>query len=592
MTEKDNHKGFDADAGYGASVVEQDARDYGFEIAFDPRTEGGIVYGPDDRPDSSLRPPQWRGDPDTISPSDFNVLRYREAAPGIVPRAEDMMTGAELELLAVGQDGQPHEFMVDGNPMLERLNGSGPKPYEDFLVGRGYGELRPHKLDTSAEMAKSMIEVNFDPHADMDAARQDTLEDLTKLAVVFEGSESDAPLIAPVSAYMDRPLTPKAVNDDPYVQRIGMEYMGWENLRHFVGASVQHHVEMITPEAGAYALNRYQQASPFMYGSSLSGPWVHGELNPNLAKLYGEEYSRFEQRDYTETMQAIDAEDWMSVRYPSRWRGSPSGGTFEEPLPEDQDGIWALAEERMAKGFGSRYSIPTPSRMAGHHTERLRLDVGEHGTVELCDLDTYGAHIEKLAAAREMTRVVMWKLQVAQAYDAPLLEDYSDLFNADEMNADDMRVAHFNQIAVARDGLGATVIDAQGNERNAREMMHRLIAFADEPVEVDGEVIYTGLSERTKEEMLLSSETHIHDEVVAEFSDEGGIVSMRGYYATGLATPAHWMKLQATQIKEQEPEKPDDEIIRMVTLDTARAFHGHIHTKAQEHIANGAKQAA
>ena len=90
--------------------------------------------------------------------------------------------------------------------------------------------------------------------------------------------------LTPIAAFPHRPFEQSDMNQDDYVQRISHKYIKDHNIHHFLGSSFQVHVEMLDLESGLQAINMYQQVAPLLYAISLAGPFLHGQVNPNLQK--------------------------------------------------------------------------------------------------------------------------------------------------------------------------------------------------------------------------------------------------------------------------------------------------------------------
>jgi hypothetical protein len=353
--------------------------------------------------------------------------------------------------------------------------------------------------------------------------------------------------------------------------------MGWENVRHFIGSSFQVHVEMLDLESGLKTINMYQHIAPLLYALSLAGPFAHGTLNPNLKKMYeGDEYNAKRAGD-TETYQRMDSDDWMSIRYPARWRGSPSGGSYEFALPETAQAFFEQTEKGLKNNDPhSAENIPSPARAAGHHRDRIRTDIGPHGTLEISNMDTFGGNVLKLAAVQEFTKVLIWKMQVLAKSGrmGELSQRFPILFPTSTTN-ESLRDAHLNSIEVAKKGVEANVKAPDGTEQNIQDMVMELVRFVDEPMRDDGQGIdFKGLHKNVKTEIMKSAAVP-NGETYSRFQDDG-FTSVSGFYETGVGTLSHWLKRRAQELSNTGMKEKD--VIQNCMNDLGVSYHTFLKT--------------
>ena len=189
-----------------------------------------------------------------------------------------------------------------------------------------------------------------------------------------------------------------------------------------------------------------------MYAISLAGPFAHGLTHPNLHDIYIQDEQNPKRTNDEESYNALNTDDWMSIRYAGRWRGSPSGGSYITPLPENVQKFFARAEAGLNNNDPqSPENIPSPARTGGHHTDRVRVDIRPNGTLEISNMDTFGGNVLKLGAIQEFTKVLMWKLQLyaKSGKMQELSQRFPQLFPPQVTEAT-LRSAHMNSIEVAK----------------------------------------------------------------------------------------------------------------------------------------------
>ncbi len=533
--------------------------DNGEYINFDPKTEGGFIWK-DGLPTGYIRSPFWRArENDTkLHGSDIRPV-FTEPKPSA--SLQGVETGGEFEMYVWDPGNQTEAPVMAPNSSvpntLEEANNGAHFEAEDPI----FEELDPDKkqIGYSAELATSCIEMNFHhtPHT-----FQAALSMARSLKTLAKAAEKEGWRLTPISAFPHRPLEPKDTSQDPYVKRIAMEFMGWENVRHFIGSSFQVHVEMLDLESGLKAMNMYQQIAPLLYALSLAGPFAHGSTQPNLHDMYIQDESSPRRVSDTESYDMLNNDDWMSIRYPARWRGSPSGGSYVKPLPENAGEFFTLAEAGLKNNDPhSPENIPSPARAGGHHTDRIRVDIGPNGTLEISNMDTFGGNVLKLAAIQEFTRVLMWKLQLyAKAGKMEQLShEYPQLFPP-QITENILRLAHINSIEVAKRGVDAVLQTADDQQATAGELFNQLLLFVNEPIHDFGqEVEYQGLPQGIMHELMKSAQVP-NQQSFQNYREPDGVVSIDGFYKSGIGTLSHWLKQRARDLIEKRGMSEEDAI--------------------------------
>lgn len=558
-------------------------KEYDCRLNIDPSKEGGFIWANGSGPVAYIRSPYWRTEVDDPN------LRVTDIRPIFIqPKEsialEQIQTGAEFEMFVWDPENSDSAPIMGQGSLIPKWleahgNGNGFIE-EDTIFPELNGEAK--KIGFSDELIESCIELNFHHSANPEETAMSMARALKKLA---QGVEEQGWLLIPTASLPDKPLKPENTNQNPYVQRIANGYMGWENVRHFIGSSWQVHVEMIDLESALKAINLYQQVSPLLYGLSLAGPFAHGQSNPNLKEIYSENDNNPQRINDSETYNALDSTDWLSIRYPARWRGSPSGGVFTEPAPENSQEFFSKAEAGLKdNNINSPLNIPSPARTMGHHRDRIRVDIKDHGTLEISNQDTYGGHVSKLAANQEFTRVLIWKLQVL-AREGRLKEisqRYPELFIY-PVTPESLRQTHLASIEVAKRGMDTQINSADGTTHPAWELFYKLMNFVNEPIFLPDEGIdYQGLPQGINRELYNSSLNP--KDIFTSYTDRQGITSARGFYDSGIGTLSNWMKKRVQDLMDKGLSSED--AIKDAMGDLGRSYHQHLKEIDRQVIAN------
>jgi len=550
-----------------------DLEAHGYTINFDPSEQGGFILKNGNEPAAYIKSPYWRAEV-----NDPN-LTVNDIRPVFVNNKESVAlanieTGAELEIFVwdpAKSDSAPVMGKESPIPKWLEEHGNGNSFIEEDALFPELNE-QTRKIGFSDELLNSCIELNFHHSPD---GRETAMSMAWALKKLAQGVKEQGWLLTPTASMPHKPLKVEDTNQNPYVQRIAMDYMGWDNVQHFIGSSWQVHVEMTDLKSALKSINLYQQISPLMYGLSLSGPFAHGQVNPNLKEIYQENETDMRRLDDTETYENLNCNEWLSSRYPGRWRGSPSGGVYTLPAPENPVDFFEIAEAGLRdNNENSPTNIPSPARAMGHHTDRIRIDIGQYGTLEISNQDTFGGHVTKLAANQEFTRVLIWKLQVLSRGNRleELSQKYPDLFSY-PVTTESLRQAHLASIEVAKKGMDAQIVGSNGTEYTARELFWHLMKFVNEPLSLPDEGIeYHGLPQGIYEETYRSS---LDPKAMYEqYRDSNGITSTQGFYESGIGTLSHWMKQRAKELMDKglNPE----EAIKNTMTDLGESYHQHL----------------
>lgn len=543
------------------------------EIRFDPAKEGGFVWSPQSHlPTHFIRSPFWRAKENDTEVRE-NDVRPVYTQPKETVSLGGVETGGELEMYVWdpinGKEAPAMGAQSSMSATLDHAQANGtPFDHEETI----FAELEDgnRKIGYSAELAESCIEMNFHHTPDTYQAALSMSRSLKTLAMA---AEKEGWRLVPSSSFGHRPLEKGDVNQDSYVQRIAHDYMGWDNVKHFIGSSYQVHVEMLDLDSGLKAMNMYQHIAPLLYALSLAGPFADGKVEPNLKEIYIKDDKRQSRLEDGETYNAIDTGEWMSIRYASRWRGSPSGGSYEEPLPENAADFFALAEEGLRNNDPhSEKNIPSPARAAGHHRDRIRTDIGPNGTLEISNMDTFGGNVLKIAAVQEFTRILMWKMQLYAKAGAmgELNARFPHLFPP-STTVDTLRTAHLNSIEVAKRGVEADIMSADGSKQNVQQMLGELMSFVNEPMHDDTQDIhFDGLPKNIMAELVKSASVP-NEEIFKTSTDVDGFTSVKGFYETGIGTLSHWLKQRAKELKAVGMS--DEEAIKNCMSDLGYSYH-------------------
>lgn len=572
------HKDFAESREHSSNIVRAWAQRKNIETRCDVNTQGGLFLNKQTgQPVAWVKPPFWRSNKDSRA---VTVKDICTIYPEPNPRMDDVNTGSELELKAMDLNGNPVPVMYPNsavtaqlehhnNVVRERRVGNGVDL--DFVGEDGLDFLADHqkKVGFSPELANFMIELNFDPGLDPIERNRRLLYALKKLSRVLEANRM---LIQPDSMVGQRPLTQEDVNTHPYVRRIALDWMRWERVRHFVGTSLQTHVEMLDLESALEATNYYQFLTPILYALTLAGPFVDGRLDVDQQALYADipdlSLNCIKAQTYAQMSRGIS----YSHRYVSRFFGSPSGGVMLEPLPTTTTAYWTKVEKLLESG-----EVPTVGRAGGHHTDfRVRTDLPPHGTIEIACMDTTGAHVQKMVAIQELTKTIGWKLQLyAKHGKMPELQQKYPILFGQLPSCESYLVVHENSIRVAKNGPLTSLMGMDGKINTVEKLWAQMVAFVQEPMEIDhptNPIQYTGLPPFIIDELgkaFVDPAT-----MYRSYADEQGFTSVTGFYETGYGTLSQWMIQRAQELMAQGMNEQD--AIRNCSLNLGLAYRDHL----------------
>lgn len=505
--------------------------------------------------------PFWRPQKNepVIREKDVSPLFRREKENGPVGLKE-IDVGGELEIF-FWDGSEAYPVMAKNSPLVQKLqeynnNGANENGGAIHFIGESdYSGTWPDEIAYSPELCLSVLEVNHEHKTDAEKRGQ---RQLKTLQIITEEAEKLGVYAAPISAFSHRPLEKKDTHPDPYVQRIAMEFMGWENVRFFVGNSYQVHCEMITLESALAATNYFQQITPIIHALTLAGPFLDGQVYLSGKNLPGIGEAPTQ---------------WQSVRYLTRVVGSPSGGVMKQPLPEKESDFWELASDLLKNG-----EIPSPARTPGHHRDfRVRPDIPPYGTIEIAFMDTAGADPLRMLALQELLRVCSWKLQ------RTVLENREDelpksLFK--QLEEKRLQEIHQASISVSKDGIDAQMIGANGKVYSTQELWQRLADWVNEPVPEWG---YHGLPSGILESLNNSAQV-VSKETLDKFQDKEGHTSVYGFYKTGKGTLSQWLLKRARQLLDSGLSEKD--AVTDCLNDLGRSYHYYLKEIGPQDITN------
>lgn len=361
----------------------------------------------------------------------------------------------------------------------------------------------------------------------------------------------------PLSAFPHRKLNEKDVNENPYVQRIAHEFMGWDRVKNFIGASFQVHVEMFDSEVGLKSIDYLQQITPLLLAISSGSPFMNGKL-------------RLSQED--NEFMAQESSVWQSVRYPTRVIGSPSGGVIQRPVPESIEEYFKDAHEMLKDG-----SIPSPARVLGHHVDfRFRPDLGPNGTIELAVADSFLAHPKKLAAFSAIFKSIAYKVQaLIQSGQSDKIP--SNLFSH-TLTSEKLEQLHQDSLSVSQYGLNATISTPDGSTNTARNQYNTLLVWA---IKADDSIGFPELPKGVVNELTASSHEMPDDSLKVWTFDNGNKIYdpkssnfIKGFYETGSGTGSDWLIRRAQQIISEG--KSEEDAIKITSTELSGAFHQYV----------------
>jgi len=502
-------------------------------------------------PKQYVRGPFWRaekGNP-TVEEADVRPLR-------VVEREIDYnntTVGSELELFAFDiATGELFPIMHPQSPIRNELTqGNGGAFHEQASVI----EEVPDELDFSDELMSGQIEVNF-KHSNN--TKDHAISQIRALRRLTSVVESHGAVIVPISTLPHRPLEISDINPNAYVQRIALDHMGWERVRHFTGSSLQTHAEISNSEAALQAINFLQQLTPTVIAISAASPFMNGRNTLDSSDISGVEVQSC----------------WQATRYPNRFVGSPSGGVITHPAPGTLTEFFESAQAQLADN-----SSPTIGRVFGHHADfRLRLDIGDNGTIEAAVADSFGGHPLKIAAMGELYKAQAVKLQAAimdrRQHNLP-----EHLFgNLTQTMLDSI---HQDSYAASQHGLNATITQPNGVSVNVARHFENVVDWSSE---AEPEIGYDGLAQGVVNE-LKKSAVIVSEEEFQQFDPSSDSFVM-GFYKSGLGTLSQWLHRRVDHLTQTENMEATAAIMKS-TLELGHAYHEYLQDPTlEEQVSN------
>jgi hypothetical protein len=528
---------------------------------------GAFVVFENGRPTMARKDPNKYWSSGRFSPGDLQDLHTERINPGT--KFDEVHAGAEIELALIHLHGEPaHGAIGPNSPLYLNAQDRGLRPANEL-----FSSVMETDLGHSASPFERIVQAVQQLRAISELARQYHLLVLPTDTLSFTPSRED-------------------FNENIYVQLMvdpDRNILSPDIVR-FVGSTAQTHVDRVrTIESAAIAMNRYELLQSIISAASLAGPFVDGQLQPDMLEVHpnlqDQQLLPSSRPWLSETAEMVSgSRRWMlSGRNLSRYAVS-DGGIFHTPLPETRDGMYQEAVAVMMPDSPlMQGSMPTPDRLRGHHANRYRWGEGVNGTIETSNLGTSGARIERLMALQELERVLLFKLQVEaeSGTDTTLAERYPTLFNS--VDEESLMNAHLNNIAVSIDGFDAYVVGADEKTYKAEELFVDILRYATEPTEeYDGRSLSTGMLQ----ELVKSLEApNFAEPEWDQYRDRFELISAKAYYSTGRGTLAHVMIARAQELRAIYGNNvPDTRIIDEVNLDVARAWSSYVQGLTEEEM--------
>ena len=526
---------------------------------FHPQVQGGILRK-DGYPVAAVRPPGARKSPAELTYADIQPM-YMHDKEGSEMKLENTDTGLEAEYFGFDpKTGETVPMMNKGDDFRTALDRHNQKVEE---TGKG------QKIEYTVEMMRNCVELTYDHGKDPEERNRHYLDSLQALVSVSEQSDVNV-LIAPMGTIPHRNIKPRDITDDEYTHDMTFVKQGWKAAQHFDIASFQPHAEIINHEAARQTMNHLQHLMPILFVPTLDGPFIEGEIAPDAYARYQSAPTLDADPLKIATLDAMEQGEHHSYRHPGRVFGSPSGGLLRVPIPVDEGEYLNSIGTKLEEGI-----VNSVGREGGHHTDRYRVDIGPHGTIELCSFDPAGGRIQRVVAMREFTKTLAWKMQMHFVNgDFPeKAGQFPELFGK-EPSQESFETAHWNMLKVAKEGAKAELEGMDGNTYEVRTLWRKLLDFVQEPL-VDEEkgIYYQGMPPALTAEL---SKGFIDPSALFEkYRDaETGITSSRGYLETGIGTSSQW-RMQAAK-DGVEAGMTDQEAIMAGTIDVGKSFHQHV----------------
>ncbi|GEM_PF-5470882 len=483
----------------------------------------------------------------------------------------------------------PSEYHPSAGAELELLVRGGldiSEPINKALQKEGAG--------TSVEYLKNTIEVNF---AHSNNPTELAKSDLRLLKLFDREAGQQGKYLLPLAMWPYK-LTPNDATDHPYVKGI-VERMGKANIEIFGGSeSYQVMMENHSLERGREALTFWSQITPLLKALSHSSTVAYGRVNPNMKEIILQKEREGARVPVDRRfLENVDYDTPLSTRQAARTFGSPlAGGVPTEQFPVDRHDFYRSAEQIVTE-----QKSPTIDRVGGigrkgkgkegHHLDfRYRRTIGEKGATELAVLDTFAGDPVKLAAVKEVSRVLNWKFNVMSKEE--IVAKAPALFKS-KPTKKDMKAVMAQSFVIDNLGVEAIVKGADGNIYTAAQLTEQLLDFAASPYDDSRRNIHIpSLPEGVVEEMRKSTQVPTKDDFKYAKGTETvqGVVvpSIRGWYGNqddekrGVGTPAHWQRARIEALKQLGYS--DEEIIEDYVHDTEGGYRERLVSLDESHI--------
>lgn len=561
-------KGHKAEGGTSLTTAQLESLNNNFisenpRYKFDPRAQGGLLFEGDKLVGAVLPPKYRRGEREQLGIHDIDIQKvYMTDKKDL--RFESVNSGLEAEFFGFDPEtGKMKSMMNKGDAFRKAL-----EEYNKDAEKNGR-----NKIPFTVEMINNCDELTF-PHGearDPLKIHEEYLGILKELIQVAERSDVNI-IIAPMANIPHRKIDPEDITVDKYTNDMTLKEQGWEAAQHFDIASIQPHIEIINHEAARYTLNQLQHVMPILFAPTLSGPFMEGELEPDVEERYADVTDLKPAPLKQATLEELQQGTHHSYRTFGRFFGSPSGGILGGPIPvKEQDYIEEMS--RLLKGDDTN----SVGRIGGHHTDRYRNDIPPHGTIELCALDPAVGRIQRVIAMREFTRVLGWKMQMHYLNGdmEQKMREFPALF-AQAPSKESFEISHFNMMRVAKDGTNAVLKDVNGSDQeySVLDLWQQLLEFTQEPLkDPKNNIDYKGISQGVIDEI---TKAFIDPNLVFDhYRDANGVVSSRGYQETGIGTASQWYIEHYNNQREHNGMQKID-AVRSNTMDAGKSFHTHV----------------
>ncbi len=450
----------------------------------DPAQHGLVLKRPGESvPYASVRPPYFRTKQgDALVHNDDIVPLHAMSIPRSeleIPPAHNLTIGDEMELFTLAES--------------VRLNGH-QKIRPEWTAHSLERRLQSQGLATSSEVWNYMLEINGQPSNNIQQKAEELQTAGRIMARAIEAEEGNTKFL-PVSSqpFIANPID---VNSHPYVQRMVMDFLKFQNITD-LGCSYQIHIQTLDINSALYALNALRQLPPIFMAMALNGPFTQHQ---DTGLLSGREQAR---------------------------RKMATAGTNSR-LPEWDDCV------NYAVGILKQGTAPSlPRALTPHRDYRIRPDNSPTGTIEFAFLDNPGGQINKLIMFQSLFRQTTWRLYRAYANQEELPRQ---LFN---MPYDDLITA--NKKAVEKDGVAALILDGNNNLTHVEDQLDNLLTW----IKSDSQFI------NDPKYPIQTLEAEMSKSLSTPRFRSFDSTSMTHFYESGLGTPGHYQRARYEQLVDK-----------------------------------------